>query len=88
MSDALVRLRDQRAVFLEQFAAADHCVVAAVGDRIIGYEWFCERAVHRESAWGYRIAIPGGFVYAYDAYIGPAYRNTGVWLRFKRTWAI
>ena len=23
------------------------------------------------------------FVYAYDAYIDPAYRNTGVWLRFK-----
>ena len=24
-----------------------------------------------------------GFVYAYDAYIDPPYRNTGIWLRFK-----
>ncbi len=48
-----------------------------------GYEWFCDHLVHYESAWGYPIEIPGGFVYAYDAYVDPAYRNTGVWLRFK-----
>lgn len=79
----LVQLRDQEAVFLERFAAGDHCVVAEVDGRIVGYEWFCDRAVHRDEAWGYQIAIPRGFVYAYDAYIDPAYRNTGVWLRFK-----
>ena len=79
----LVRLRDQRPVFLERFAAGDHCVVAEVGGCIVGYEWFCGRAVHVEDAWGYRIVIPDGLVYAYDAYIDPAYRNTGVWLRFK-----
>src|SRR5207237_8808285 len=44
---------------------------------------FSESSVHHEAAWGYHITIPGGFVYAYDAYIDPAYRNTGVWLRFK-----
>ena len=81
--DGIVRLRDQRAVFLERFAAGDHCVVAEAGGRIIGYEWFCERASHRERSWGYRIAIPRGFVYAYDCYIDPEHRNTGVWLRFK-----
>ena len=81
--EGLVQLRDQRAVFLDRFAAGDHCVVVVVGDRIVGYEWFCDREVHQEGSWGYRIAIPGGFIYAYDAYIDPAYRNTGVWLRFK-----
>src|SRR5207244_3808888 len=50
---------------------------------IVAYEWFCEREVHYEGAWGYRIDIPEGFVYAYDAYIDPAYRNAGIWLRFK-----
>ena len=59
------------------------CPRLVVGDRVVGYEWFCDREVHQDGAWGYRIAIPGGFIYAYDAYIDPAYRNTGVWLRFK-----
>ena len=79
----LVRLRDQKPVFQERFASGDHCVVAEVSGCIVGYEWFCGHPVHVEDAWGYRIVIPRGFVYAYDAYIDPAYRNTGVWLRFK-----
>jgi GNAT superfamily N-acetyltransferase len=79
----LVQLRDQEATFLERFAAGDRCVVAEVNGRIVGYEWFCDRAVHRDEAWGYQIAIPAGFFYAYDAYIDPAFRNAGLWLRFK-----
>ena len=81
--DALVLLGDQRSTFLKRFSLGDHCVVVLVDGRLVGYEWFCERDIHEESSWGYRIEIPGGFVYAYDAYIDPAYRNTGVWLRFK-----
>jgi hypothetical protein len=57
--EALVRLRDQRGVFLDRFAAGDHCVVVVVGDRVVGYEWFCAGEVHEEGEWGYRIAIPG-----------------------------
>ena len=79
----LVALRDQKDVFLQRFAAGDHCVVAEVNRRIVAYEWFCEHDVHYEGAWGYRIDIPEGFVYAYDAYIDAAYRNAGIWLRFK-----
>jgi GNAT superfamily N-acetyltransferase len=79
----LVRLRDQRPIFLKRFADGDRPVVAEVDGRIVGYEWFCERAVHEETAWGYRIVVPQGFVYAYDAYIDPQYRNSGIWLRFK-----
>jgi len=81
--EALVGLRDQRPVFLKRFADGDHCVVAVISDRIVGYEWFCDGPIHQETAWRYRIVIPAGFVYAYDAYIEPAYRNSGIWLRFK-----
>jgi len=79
----LVQLRDKPDVFRARFAIGDHCVVALSGGRIVGYEWFCEQSVHHEHEWGLSIDIPGGFVYAYDAYIDPACRNTGVWLRFK-----
>jgi GNAT superfamily N-acetyltransferase len=79
----LAALQDKRAVFASRFAGGDHCVVAVANGRIVGYEWFCAGPVHRESEWNYPIAIPAGAVYAYDAYVDPAYRNGGVWLRFK-----
>ena len=79
----LTELQNKAAMFLARFAQGDRCVVAIADGRIVGYEWFCDNPFHRETAWGYRITIPGGFVYAYDAYIDPAHRNTGVWLRFK-----
>jgi len=81
--DALVALRDQRQAFLDRFAEGDRCIVAEVGGSIVGYEWFCHRDSHEETGWGYRIAIPAGFIYAYDAFIDPRYRNSGIWLRFK-----
>jgi GNAT superfamily N-acetyltransferase len=79
----LVQVVDKPEVFRARFAIGDHCVIALSRGRIVGYEWFCERPVHREEVWGLSIDIPRGFVYAYDAHIDPAYRNTGVWLRFK-----
>ena len=81
--DALARLQDKKALFRTRFAEGDRCIIALVDGRVVGYEWFSDSAVHHETAWGYRITIPGGYIYAYDAYIDPAYRNTGVWLRFK-----
>jgi GNAT superfamily N-acetyltransferase len=81
--DDLTALQDKRAIFESRFGAGDHCVVAIAEGRIVGYEWFCERPVHREAEWDYPIRIPAGFVYAYDAFIDPGYRNGGVWLRFK-----
>ncbi len=88
---ALLALRNHPDLFLDRFAAGDHCVVAVVEGRIVGYEWFCVQPVHREGTWDYPIEIPPGFVYAYDAYVDPAYRNSGVWLRFKAylgTWMV
>jgi hypothetical protein len=81
--DGLTQLQDRRGAFLSRFAHGDLCVVAMMGSLIVGYEWFSEAAEHIEAVWGLTIAIPRNFVYAYDAYIDPAYRNTGIWLRFK-----
>jgi GNAT superfamily N-acetyltransferase len=79
----LARLRDMADTFRARFAQGDECMVALVDGRIVGYEWFTQGPVHEEGSWGYEIEIPPGYVYAYDAYIDPAYRNSGIWLRFK-----
>jgi hypothetical protein len=79
----LTRLQNKCAQFVERFARGDHCIVAIIAGYIVGYEWFSDAETHLETAWGMTIAIPRGFVYAYDAYIDAAHRNTGLWLRFK-----
>jgi GNAT superfamily N-acetyltransferase len=81
--DDLTALQDKRSIFASRFAAGDHCVVAVAEGRIVGYEWLCDQSMHVEGEWRYPIQIPPGCVYAYDAYIDPAFRNGGVWLRFK-----
>jgi L-amino acid N-acyltransferase YncA len=80
---ALAQLQHSRETFVARFDEGDRCAVAVVGDRIVGYEWFSANATHHETAWNYTIDIPAGCVYAYDAYIDAAYRNSGIWLRFK-----
>jgi GNAT superfamily N-acetyltransferase len=79
----LTRLQDRRSAFLSRFAHGDLCVVAMIGSLIVGYEWFSEAAEHVEAVWGLTIAVPRNFVYAYDGYVDAAYRNSGIWLRFK-----
>jgi hypothetical protein len=81
--EGLVACQAKRQTFIDRFAVGDHCVVALVDGRIIGYEWFSDRPTHREGNHGYLIRIPPGFVYNYDAYIDPQYRNSGFWIRFK-----
>ena len=81
--DGLMRLQGKAGEFQTRFANGDRCLVAVANDRIVGYEWFCDQAMHHETAWGLPIPIPAGFVYAYDGYVEPAHRNSGVWLRFK-----
>ena len=81
--DVLTRLQNRRGAFLSRFAHGDLCMVAMIGSLIVGFEWFSEAAEHIEAVWGLTISIPRNFVYAYDGYVDAAYRNTGVWLRFK-----
>jgi GNAT superfamily N-acetyltransferase len=82
--DALVRCMGERAMFVERFASGDRCAVAVVDGDIAGYEWFSTHPRHIVPPFGYTIEIPPGSVYAYDAYILPAYRLCGIWLAFKR----
>ena len=69
--------------FLKRFQSGDHCVVAVVDGRIVGYEWFCDKPTHSEERYAYEITIPRNAIYAYDAYILPEYRLSGIWLKFK-----
>ncbi len=69
--------------FLKRFQVGDHCVVAVVDGRIVGYEWFCDKLTHSEERYTYEITIPRSTIYAYDAYILPEYRLSGIWLKFK-----
>ena len=70
-------------MFLKRFAAGDYCVVAVVEGRIVGYEWFCDRSFYVEERYSYRIDLAPEAIYAYDAFILPDYRLTGIWLKFK-----
>jgi hypothetical protein len=81
--DGLARLHLSRETFAARFDDGDRCLVAIAAGRIVGYEWFSVNARHRETAWNCTIDIPDGCVYAYDAFIDPAFRNSGIWLRFK-----
>lgn len=69
--------------FLNRFAMNDHCVVAVSGDNVVGYEWFCDKPFHLEERYGYRIQIPPDGIYAYDAFILPEHRVSGIWPTFK-----
>jgi L-amino acid N-acyltransferase YncA len=81
--DGLAACCNKRATFAARLASAEHAVVAVMDDRIVGYEWFSARPTHTEAIHGYRIDVPEHSVYAYDAYLDPAFRNCGFWLRFK-----
>jgi len=81
--DGLAACRNRPELFAKRFSAGDRCVVGTVGGRIVGFEWFSLRGAQAEERYGYAIAIPADAVYLYDAYIEPAYRLSGLWVRFK-----
>jgi hypothetical protein len=81
--DALTKCQNQPREFRNRFNSNDHCAVAVVGDRIVGYEWFCDRPLYIEERYLYKIAVPSDAVYAYDAFILPEHRLSGIWLKFK-----
>ena len=66
----------------ERFAAQEHCVVAMMGDRVIGYQWFCDKPSRIEERYGYTVEIPSDAIYGYDAFVLPEYRRAKVWTRF------
>ncbi len=76
-------LNNKKDIFVERFKNDEKCIVAVHGDKIIGYEWFSDKPLHCEERFFYSIEVPPGAVYAYDAYIMPEYRISGVWIKFK-----
>jgi hypothetical protein len=80
--EALTRCQDKRAAFLKRFAANDHCAVAVVDGRIVGYQWFCERPLYLEERYACKIEVPRDAVYEYDIFILPEHRLAGLWFKF------
>ena len=79
----IVECQDTPDAFVKRFDSKDHCVVALAEGQIVGYEWFCDKPLHLEERYAYKIEIPRRAIYAYDAYILPEYRLSGIWLKFK-----
>ncbi len=80
----MAKLEDKQELFLNRFNRGYYCCVAEVDGKIVGYEWFSDKSFHLEERYFYRITIPSDSIYAYDAYILPEYRISGLWLKFKR----
>jgi GNAT superfamily N-acetyltransferase len=81
--EALTRCQDKRLAFLNRFKSNDHCVVAVLDGQVVGYEWFCDKPVYVEERYLYTIDVPPDAIYAYDVFILPEHRLTGIWLKFK-----
>jgi hypothetical protein len=77
------QFENKQEIFLRRFAAKEHGVVAIVDGKIVAYEWFSEKPFHIEERHLYKITIPPNAFYAYDAYILPEYRMSGLWLKLK-----
>jgi hypothetical protein len=80
---ALLEDAVKQKIFQERFLAGEHCAVAEHKGKIVGYEWYSSSSIHIEQRYLYTISIPQDAVYAYDAFIQPEYRISGVWVRFK-----
>jgi len=82
--EGMARCENKREeIFLRRLTNGDHCAVAIINDRIVGYEWFCDKPFHLEERYLHRVNIPSDAIYAYDAYILHEYRLRGLWLKFK-----
>jgi GNAT superfamily N-acetyltransferase len=74
---------ENRHPFLTRIDSSERCVLALRQGRIVGYQWFCDHAVHMEERYSIRIDIPADSIYTYDAFISPEFRLTGIWVKFQ-----
>lgn len=81
--ERVLQCQTPREALWKRVQLKDRCVVAIAGGRIVGFEWFCDKPFHLEERYAYKIAIPSDAIYAYDAFIVPEHRVSGVWLKFK-----
>jgi hypothetical protein len=80
--EGLTQCQDRRALFVNRFKANDHCAVAVIDGRIVGYQWFCDRPLYVEERYGCTIEIPRDAIYEYDIFILPEHRLAGLWFKF------
>jgi hypothetical protein len=66
----------------ERFASNEHCVVATIGERVVGYQWFCDKPYRIEERYRYKVEIPPDALYGYDAFVLPEYRRAKIWTMF------
>jgi hypothetical protein len=80
--EAVTQCPEKRRLFLNRFKANDHCAVAVMDGRIIGYQWFCDRPLYIEERYSCKIEVPRDTIYEYDIFILPEYRLAGLWFKF------
>jgi hypothetical protein len=80
--EGLTRCQNWPHLFRKRFEAGDHCAVAVLDGRIIGYQWFCGRPSYIEERYAYPIQVPADAIYAYDIFIQPEHRLAGIWFKF------
>lgn len=69
--------------FRERFTNGDRAVAALFDGKIVGFEWFCTSSSHIETVTKFVVAVPGDAIYAYDAFILPNFRLSGIWGKFQ-----
>lgn len=77
------QFENKHEISLRRFAEKEHGAVAIVDGKIVAYEWLSDKPFHIEERHLYKINIPPNAFYAYDAYILPEYRMSGIWLKLK-----
>jgi len=80
----MCQLENKREIFTTRFKEGEYCVVAVHDTRIIGYEWFSDKAIHMEDRFRYRLEIPEDTLYAYDGFVKREYRLRGIWVLFQK----
>jgi GNAT superfamily N-acetyltransferase len=75
------QLENKHELVLRRFAEKENAVVGVVDGKIVAYMWLSDKPFHIEDRYSYKINIPPNAVYAYDAYILPEYRISGLWTR-------
>ncbi len=77
--------RGKDKLFRQRLENGDKCIVA-INERGItaGYGWLSLDSRHAEDRTGYVFEFPPGSIYAYDFYIHPRFRLTGLWVGFMQ----
>jgi hypothetical protein len=80
--EGLAKCQNTPRAFRKRFESNDHCAVAVLDGRIVGYQWFCSKPSYVEERYSYEIEVPPDAIYEYDIFILPEHRLAGLWFKF------